>query len=111
MLLGLNTLADVWCPNKLDPLEQLMRQYGVATELDALLLCPLDPTLPPFMLAVFPQQHSVNARVHLLRWVFAEEQLARFGMFVITHAAPHLPAEQTRQLCLSQPSSHVDSLT
>ncbi len=112
-LLGLNTLADVRCPDTLEALEQLVQQHGMASELDALLLCPLDPMLPSFVLAVFPQQHSVNACVHLLRWAVAEEQLARFGMFVVTHgvdgAAPHLLAEQTRQPRASLPSSCFDS--
>ncbi len=104
---GLNTLADVRCPDTLDELEAIAARHGMASEADVLLLCPLDPMLPPFVLGVFPQQHLLGAHVHLRRWAVAEELLAERGMYVVTHgvdgAAPHLLAEQTRQPDASLP--------
>ncbi len=80
----------------------------MALEIDVVLLCPLDPTLPPFVLAVFPQQHMLSAHVHLRRWGILEQLLAERGMYVVTHgvdgAAPHLAAEQTRQPDASLPA-------
>ncbi len=46
---GLNTLADVRCPDMLDELEAITAWHGMVSEIDVLLLCPLDPTLPPFV--------------------------------------------------------------
>ena len=109
VVVGLHTLADIRCPDTLEALEQLVKQYGFATEVDVLLLSPLDPTLPSFVLGLFPQQHLVKAQVHLRRWAVAEELLERFGMFVVMHgadgAAPHLLAQKTRQpnACREQP--------
>ncbi len=104
---GLNTLDDVRCPDTLDDLEAIAARYGMASEIDVVLLCPLNPTLPPFVLAVFPQQHLLSAHVHLRRWGVLEQLLAERGMYVVTHgvdgAAPHLVAEQTRQPDASLP--------
>jgi hypothetical protein len=100
-LLGLNTLADIRCPDTLEELEALVAHYGIAAEVNVLLLCPLDPSKPSFVLGLFPQQHLQCADIHLQRWATAEEHLERFGMYVVTHgvdgAAPHLLAEKVRQ--------------
>lgn len=100
-LIGLNTLDDIRCPDTLEALDELVKHYGFASEVDILVLAPLDPSIPPYLLALFPQQHLSTADVYLQRWAIAARELERYGAYIISHgvdgAAPHLCAEKSRQ--------------
>ncbi len=106
VLLGMSTLADLRCPNTMAEIEALAVQHGIATQVDVLLLNPLDPLLPSFVLAVFPQSGHVNARVIATRWAIADDCLAFFGAIVLAHGSDgdeaHMRAMKERQ--------HVPSL-
>lgn len=110
---GLNSLDDHRCPDTLEELIELVKRVGYAEEVDVLMLCPLDPSKPAYVLAVFPQQHIMPAEVYLLRWAVAERELETHGAFVISHgvdgAAPHLRAEKARQpnACIPLAGTHL----
>jgi hypothetical protein len=98
---GLVTYHDVRCPETVEELQELINSVGLASEVDVLLLCPLNPILPAFVLAVFPQLHQPDANVYLARWTTAEYHLQQRGLFIVSHAAdgaaPHLRAQKARQ--------------
>lgn len=101
VIVGLATLVDVRCPQTIAQLIQLIAKYGIATHVNVLVLVPLDPAVPPPVLAVFPQVGKPVASTYLQRWAVANDMLADVGLFVVSHDcdgdSAQLRAETRRQ--------------
>lgn len=101
VLLGLGSLEDTRCGPTLQDIQLTAQRLGIATQVDVYLLCPLDPTLPSFVLGIFPQNGRVDSDIIAMRWAIIDDCLAHFGLVVIAHCADgdssHLSAMQRRQ--------------
>lgn len=86
-VVGLCTLEQQRCPQTLTELSVLVAKHRIATEADVLVLCPLDPALPGFVVGIFPQTGNQKTSMHLQRRDVICNQLAALGMYVVSHGA------------------------
>ncbi len=66
---------------------------GMATQVDVMLLNPLDPRYPSFVLAIFPQNGPVDNEVVSMRWSIATDLLERQGLAVLSYGGDGDPAQ------------------
>ena len=80
-------LADIRAGRSLEDLLPRLRRYGIATQVDVLLVNPLLPGFPSVILAVFSQKSSPDADGVARRWAIASRYLAEHGLHVVSCAS------------------------
>lgn len=110
-LLGF-TFSDADLPKKrlyaggrVTAIKEMVATYPLGTKLEVILINPLDPLVPPYVLAVFCDKQR-DAATHTSRWNQIDRLLYReSGLHVLSHACDGDPAQLSAQLArLSAPS-------
>lgn len=97
-LFGLNTLKDLKVGNSMQDIYNMVDRYQLCTQADVLLLCPLLPNFPSFVLAVFPQRATPVREVIAKRWSIATDLCEKYGMFVISRCSDGAPSQLAAML-------------
>lgn len=91
----------IFPPTTMKELQEIMLKYPLATQVDAWLLAPLDPSKPAFVIAVFPQIQSPPANEIHWRLELISKLLEVVGIYVMAYcsdgAAPQLRAMKIRE--------------
>ena len=90
---GLCTLHAVVTGDTLQEMQALVKKYGLARQVDVMLLNPLDTRLPSFVLGVFPQRATPTAAVLRERWELIRPLLADVGLHVVGHCSDGDPVQ------------------
>lgn len=90
---GLCTLAALTAGETLQHMIEQVVKYGLARQVDVLLLNPLDTRLPSFVLGVFPQRATPEAAVLKERWEVSRQHLDAVGLHVLAHGADGDPPQ------------------
>ena len=78
---------DLRVGESLDAFLIRIRSYQLATQVEIMLLVPLSPNCPPYLLAAFAQSHPQTADTLARRMLTAREELERRGALVVGVAA------------------------
>ena len=101
-LFGLATLRAVYVPADLAGFAKLIDEHRLANNIDVVLLNPLDPRIPSFVLGVFPRAARVTADVIQQMWAVAVDELDARGLYVVATGADgdsaHLSAMKKRRV-------------
>lgn len=101
-LFGLATLRALYVPPDLAGLMKLIDEHRLANNVDVVLLNPLDPRIPSFVLGVFPRAQRVTADVIRQMWAVAVDELDSRGLYVVAIGADgdsaHLSAMKKRRV-------------
>ncbi len=91
-------------------LEVLFLRYPIATQVDTILVNPIDPRFPSFVLAIFAQKGPVQKTTHQQRWSTVIYQLQQHGLYVISNGADGDAAHMNAMLENHQPPKQVSEL-
>lgn len=75
--------VDLRAGDSVDKLLETLQHYGLATQALVMLVGPLDPSAPRFILAVFALKSGGTAAAIQQRWAIVEEGLRRRGLYLI----------------------------
>ncbi len=98
-LLGGATLKALYVPDSLTGIVELINKYGLANNIDVLLLNPSDASIPSFVLAIFPRDGRATASIIRQMWSVATDILDKLGLFVTSCGADgdsaHISAQKS----------------
>lgn len=103
---------DVRAGESLDGFLQRFHALKLATQVEIVLLVPLAPRCPPYILAAFAQSGSQTAEIIARRLVIAREEMERRGALIVGWAADGASSNfklmrQLRQLTPGAPSIEI----
>lgn len=75
--------VDLHAGSSANELLAQLEHYGLATQVDVILVGPLHPKAPRYVLAMFAQTSGGDAEVLKNRWAIVENELHRLGLHVV----------------------------
>lgn len=75
--------VDMRAGTSVNALLSQLAKYGLATQVEAFLVGPLDPRAPRFVIGVLAQTAGATAATTTRRWAAIEDALHQFGLHVV----------------------------
>jgi hypothetical protein len=97
-IFGLATLNDLRCPATLDGLANMALQYKMASQVNVILLNPLDPSVPSFLIAAFPEAGGVDVAAVKELWSLIDHCFSHAGVHILAHGSDGYPSELSAML-------------